>query len=384
MAEKLYNLIKKYNYLPFVATVCLFVNNILITFFKNTSFRPTYSCRAFMLVSALLLFLGAVLEIYKFVYAFVRSKKNGDVFERNSQIKQILSFLFLILACGVALWAFIKYFTDFAIYFLHNNNTGLIIVSAMILFICYYCISNFEKIKAKYIDFILIGIIALTCYVCMLCKLENINISMFYIYDTMTVVACAMLFVNFYQQIFKNVSICAFYIVSWLMILATIIATIINRSSINLYNMVFVFGIIACSIVAVVTCNCIHGSNKLPLVYRIVTVAIALFLYFKISYFDKSLKAFDVSRLMMMFMLTTISLGMLRNYREKLSIVFMSSIGATTVAYAISASIIFCQKIYAQPFYIVEIVFLSVFMLIAFVYVIVNGCLSRKGQKQEK
>lgn len=150
MLEKTYDFFKKYNFLFVLSLLCLFINNILVLVFKNTAVRQTFSCRFLVLIAAIVGLLGTLLEFFNVIFEFVKEK---------NKLKFALQLLAITIVFGLLLWGTIKFFLDFEIYFVHNNETNLIVSLALVCMSALEVWKNFSLLRQNVLGSIVTGVI---------------------------------------------------------------------------------------------------------------------------------------------------------------------------------------------------------------------------------
>lgn len=372
--EKIYNITKKYNFFPILATLCLFINAFLVIVFSNTSIRQTFFARALILTSSIVIIIAVLIELFNVIYNFIKTKE---------KIKFAIQLSLLVVSLALAIWGLAKYFTDFSVYYVHNNETNMIVASSIMVYLSYLAVQNFGEIKKKYLDFILVALVGVVSFILMITLLGKSNISLYYVYSVSLATVITTLLANFYDNIFKKTTNISFLTLAWIMFIATFIATLINRTTIDLINMVYLFLIIVLLISITITCNNIHKSTLPQFIIKIVLVLFAIALFIKTAYFTNTLKDYDLMRLLSTLVLIMLSISLIKDYKDKISIGYISLVGATTLAYIIFVSIQFSKKMYEVNFYKGQIAFVAIFGVLMIAYAITMLVLKTKEQKSK-
>lgn len=373
MSQKIYDFFKRYNFVPILAIICLFVNNVLVLVFKNTALKQTFSCRFLVLISSFVALAGALFAFYKIIYRFVN--------EKNKR-KFILEFIAMSIIFALILWATIKYFCDFEIYFVDNNATNFLVLLSVLGLVVFEIYEKIRNMKQNLLGVCVLGTLSLIALVVMIVTYQNSDVSQFYIYGIGVTFAGILLLALTINSKLKNFLEFVMIVVAGILLLSTLITNLNNRTATDVYNMMHLFVTLASLLVLMAVGASLKHNEIVPMIFKILCVALSVFVFVKIIYFDISLQNVDLSRLIFAFVFPLLFAVAFENKLH--SILLVGFDGLIAVSYAISTLIVYFQKNYETKLYIVMIVFLGVYGLFALINLAVRFSINQKVQMQDK
>ena len=369
MLEKTYDFFKKYNFLFVLSLLCLFINNILVLVFKNTAVRQTFSCRFLVLIAAIVGLLGTLLEFFNVIFEFVKEK---------NKLKFALQLLAITIVFDLLLWGTIKFFLDFEIYFVHNNETNLIVSLALVCMSALEVWKNFSLLRQNVLGSIVTGVICLVAIVMLFVTYQASDVSQFYIFAVTANIALLLLNVFTKSRRLKTIFDVVVLVLGGFLVFCTFVANLINRTATDVYNMVHLFVVLGSIFVMLAAGSSLKLGKIVPIVLKAVAIVLCVFVFAKVLWFDRSLKDFDLSRLLFLFVFPILFGVLLKN--KPRSVLCGVVVAFTALAYAISSLFVFFQKNYETKLYIIMLVFLALYAVFAIAFCTAEFVMKKKSK----
>lgn len=370
MLDKIYNFTNKHNYLTLFTLFLIFTNFITILTFKTTAWKTTYFCRVLVLISAIIMLVAVTVELFNCIYRFIKEKKGWQFG---------VEITLLILTLTLSIYVIIKYTSDFAVYYVHNNQTNLLMLGVCFIMCAYETFRNFDKLKQNWANYIFLPAVFLVSLVLALVNIKTSNVMFCYIYAMAIDICMFMWLLGFKSYFVRDIFVCISAVCTSIIALVSFSASL-GSTDMRVFDPIYLISIIG-MLLPIVNFGAILLSRKsvLQIVIRAIIVAISIFVFVKMLHFDTSLKSFDLSRIFMFVTVAVIFLAILCNLKNWLSISYFSAISGFGTLFTILAIAFYClSKRYETSLYTSIIVGFGILLALLLAYVITNYVLNRK------